>query len=46
MLEWLGAIVALDLSGQKARIKLILALNYTRDLDKIRNIFNVPFEYG
>ncbi len=42
----LGAIVAPGLNGQKARIKLILALSYTRDLNRIRDMFNTPIEYG
>ena len=45
-LRRIGAIVAPSLNGQKARIKLILALSYTRDLDRIRSIFNTPIEYG
>lgn len=42
----LGAIVAPGLNGPKARVKLILALSYTRDLKRIRNIFNTPIKYG
>jgi len=41
-----GAIIAPGLNGPKARIKLILALSYTRDLNRIRNIFNAPIAYG
>ena len=42
----IGVIVAPGLNGQKARIKLILALSYTRDLNRIRNMFNTPIKYG
>jgi len=45
-LRELGAIVAPGLNGPKARIKLILALSYTRDLNRIRNMFNAPIAYG
>lgn len=44
-LRGLGAVPAPGLSGPKARIKLILALSQTRDMNTIRNIFNVPVEY-
>ncbi|MHB9098574.1 MAG: asparaginase [Syntrophales bacterium] len=40
-----GAIPAPGLSGQKARIKLILALSRTRDVCKIKEIFNTPVPY-
>jgi L-asparaginase len=40
-----GAIPAPGLNGPKARIKLILALSRTRDINKIRDIFNVPVAY-
>ena len=33
------------LNGPKARIKLILALSQTRDVQLIREIFNCPIEY-
>jgi len=42
----LGVIVAPGLNGPKARIKLMLALSYTRDWNKIRSMFNVPIAYG
>ena len=35
----LGAIFGGNLPGQKARIKLVLALGHTRDIGEIRNIF-------
>jgi L-asparaginase len=41
-----GVIFATGLSGQKARIKLILALSYTRDIAQIRAIFDKPIHYG
>jgi L-asparaginase len=41
-----GVIFAPGLSGQKARIKLILALGYTRDMAQIRSIFDRPIHYG
>lgn len=44
-LRELGAIPAPGLGGPKARIKLILALSHTRDINNIRDIFNVPVEY-
>ena len=40
-----GAIPAPGLSGPKARIKLILALSRTRDVEEIKNIFNSPIAY-
>ncbi|MHB8907603.1 MAG: asparaginase [Syntrophales bacterium] len=40
-----GAIPAPGLSGPKARIKLILALSKSRDVSKIREIFNTPVPY-
>lgn len=42
----LGVIVAPGLNGPKARIKLILALSYTRDIKQILKLFNVPIAYG
>lgn len=45
-LRELGVIIAPGLNGPKARIKLILALSYTRDLNRIRNMFNAPIAYG
>jgi len=45
-LHEIGVIIAPGLNGPKARIKLILALSYTSDLAKIRNMFNTPIEYG
>lgn len=44
-LRELGAIPAPGLGGPKARIKLILALSQTRDMNLIREIFHVPVEY-
>ena len=41
-----GLIFAPGLSGQKARIKLILALSLSRDLEQIRRIFDEPVRYG
>ncbi|EOC99934.1 asparaginase [Caldisalinibacter kiritimatiensis] len=38
-LKKLGAIFGYNLPGQKARIKLMLALGITNDINKIRNIF-------
>lgn len=38
-LKQLGAIFAGDLSGQKARIKLIVVLGTTREYDKIKELF-------
>lgn len=35
----LGAIFGFNLPGQKARIKLMLALSVTNDMDKIRSLF-------
>lgn len=35
----LGTIFGDTLSGQKARIKLIVALSYTKDINKVRDIF-------
>ncbi len=40
-----GAIPAPGLNGPKARIKLILALSQTRDINKIKEIFNIPVPY-
>ena len=45
-LRELGVIIAPGLTGPKARIKLVLALSCTRDLDTIRNMFNTPVAYG
>ena len=45
-LREIGVIVAPGLNGPKARIKLILALSYTRDLHAIRDMFNAPIKYG
>lgn len=45
-LRELGAIVAPGLNGPKARIKLILALSHTRDLNAIQDMFNAPIAYG
>ncbi|MGO1652724.1 asparaginase [Senegalia sp. (in: firmicutes)] len=39
MLRELGAIFGFNLPGQKARIKLILALSMTKDINIIKNIF-------
>lgn len=44
-LREIGAIPAPGLNGPKARIKLILALSRTKDLDEIRDIFNAPVAY-
>ena len=44
-LRELGAIPAPGLSGPKARIKLILALSQTHDMNTIRHLFSVPVEY-
>lgn len=38
-------IPAPGLGGFKARIKLILALSQTKDLNIIRKLFNAPIEY-
>ena len=40
-----GAIPAPGLNGPKARIKLILALSRTRDVNRIREIFAAPVAY-
>ncbi len=40
-----GVIPAPGLSGPKARIKLILALSRTRDVEEIKSIFNFPIAY-
>lgn len=40
-----GTIPAPGLNGPKARIKLILALSGTRDIKRIRAIFNTPVAY-
>jgi L-asparaginase len=42
----MGVIIAPGLSGLKARIKLILALSRTRDLNTIRDIFDTPIKYN
>jgi L-asparaginase len=42
----MGIIMAPGLNGQKARIKLILALSHTRDIKKIRELFNIPITYS
>jgi L-asparaginase len=39
----MGAILGGYLSGQKARIKLMLALGKTRDLSELRQIFEQNF---
>lgn len=44
-LRQIGVIPAPGLSGPKARIKLILALSQTRNVQLIREIFNCPIEY-
>jgi L-asparaginase len=44
-LRQMGAIPAPALSGPKARIKLILALGLTRDVNEVREIFNAPVAY-
>lgn len=41
-----GVIFATGLSGQKARIKLILTLGYTRNMAQIRSIFDKPITYN
>ena len=45
-LREMGTVFAPGLNGLKARLKLILALSYTRDLEVIRSMFNTPIEYG
>lgn len=45
-LREMGAVVAPGLNGLKARLKLILALSSTRDLEVIRSMFNTPIKYG
>jgi len=45
-LQDIGVIFAPGLSGQKARIKMLLALGYTRNMEQIRNIFAKPVPYG
>ncbi len=45
-LQQRGVIFAPGLNGQKARVKLILALGYTRDITQIRSIFDRPIKYG
>ena len=45
-LQDIGVIFAPGLSGQKARVKMILTLGYTRDMEQIRNIFAKPVPYG
>lgn len=45
-LQDMGVIFAPGLNGQKARIKLILTLGYTRDMGQIRDIFAKPIRYG
>ncbi|MDD5083145.1 MAG: asparaginase [Dehalococcoidales bacterium] len=42
----LGVIAAPGLNGPKARVKLILALSCTRELDRIRDMFRTPIKYG
>jgi len=42
----MGVIIAPGLSGLKARIKLILALSRTRDLNEIRVLFDSPIKYN
>ena len=44
-LRQIGAIPAPGLSGIKTRIKLIMALSKTRDVQLIRELFNFPIEY-
>jgi L-asparaginase len=44
-LRAMGAIPAPALSGPKARIKLILALGCTKEVNEIRKIFNAPVAY-
>ena len=44
-LREIGCIPAPGLNGQKARVKLTLALSRTRDLDKIRDMFDKPAAY-
>ncbi len=39
MIRNLGAIFGGDLNGQKARIKLMLALSTTSDISKIKSMF-------
>jgi len=39
MLHDLGAIFGGDLNGQKARVKLMLALTITQDMNEIKEIF-------
>ena len=45
-LRELGVIPAPGLNGPKARVKLILALSYTRDLNRVRDMFRTPIKYG
>lgn len=45
-LRELGAIPAPGLNGPKARIKLILALGFTKDIPEIRTLFNHPIPYN
>ncbi len=42
-LRQMGAILGGSLSGQKARIKLMLALGYTNDVEEIRAVFEKNF---
>lgn len=39
-MESLGIILSEGLSGQKSRIKLMLALGVTKDINKLKRIFN------
>jgi len=41
-----GVILAPGLNGPKARIKLMLALSLTKDINKTRSLFGNPIEYG
>jgi L-asparaginase len=41
-----GAIPAPGLNGPKARIKLILGLSWTRDSNRIRDLFQAPVRYN
>ncbi|MBE6070931.1 MAG: asparaginase [Clostridium butyricum] len=42
-LKELGCIFGDVLAGQKARIKLLVAINYTNDINEIRNIFESKY---
>ena len=37
----MGVVLGGELNGQKARLKLMVALGYTDDIDEIRNIFKI-----